>query len=380
MEVLDVLMPRYHQLQLKGFQKGYFDPSKTKFYAYTLLSVKDEDYEDLYNFFLYDKGYSQFEKQDEERYRIYNEDGSYIHKDVSQLVSENIFKYISLVFHGMLYEKEWYILDGCYYSDKADESKIIQEIERSWDFGKPWWENMTFQPILEYREELDYNKICNALSIKETEKFKHDNLKMIHTYLADLPLEERPWRREKQFATDRDFVGQLWIVGHIKQEQKSKLNNTFEIYINEAVFKPFVQILRNINPDIFYKTETLFGRDCYPLIYPHTKEHILCILNAEKASGEGRLFYFLYIAATMEIYEWLKPTPQSIFGHYAEVIQEDIRDFSEWGLDFALGEPSVTMDDPVFWEEHILKKEAGDYIYLKKVDYQNHKQDIYPLF
>ena len=52
MNALEILSTRFSKLELKGLRKGYFDATGTKIMAYTLLPVKDPDYEDLDRFCL----------------------------------------------------------------------------------------------------------------------------------------------------------------------------------------------------------------------------------------------------------------------------------------------------------------------------------------
>ena len=173
-----------------------------------------------------------------------------------------------------------------------------------------------------------------------------------------------------QPAEQREFKGQPWLVGHLKQEEKSRINRAFEVYINEAIFLPLVKHLKIRYPEKFAQTETLYPVH-YPLIYPHSKDQVLCIVKALNASKQSRLYYFLYVVASKELFQWTKPEVHEVPGHHAEWILEDIKDLSIWGNEFSFHEPSITMDDPVFWQQHVFKQHQNKFVYLTPIDSLN---------
>ena len=139
-------------------------------------------------------------------------------------------------------------------------------------------------------------------------------------------------------------------------------------------------MLRRGEPDEFAETYSLYHERYFPLIYPHTKEQVLCVVKAKNNQGKSRLYYFLYLPAQKQLFEWIKPVPRPAGGHYSFYIQEDIKNLSSWGDEFDLHEPSVTMDDFSFWKEHVFKKENDSFLYLKELNLPNHQRDLYPLF
>ena len=170
------------------------------------------------------------------------------------------------------------------------------------------------------------------------------------------------------------------MVAYQKQEIKEKINRQFEAYINVAVFVPLVKMLKNQRPDEFAETHTLNHPDYFPLIYPHSKEQVICVVKAVSKTGNSRLYYFLYLVAEKKLYEWTLPTPANAAGHHAFHISDDIKDFSNWGNEFDFSDASITMDDPRFWQEFVLKEENDRYEYLRPVQVVNNQHEIYPLF
>ena len=81
------------------------------------------------------------------------------------------------------------------------------------------------------------------------------------------------------------------------------------------------------------------------------------------------MYYFLYIQGTGKMFQWTKPAVREVPGHHAEWILDDIKDLSSWGNEFTFHEPSVTMDDPVFWHEHVLKKEGDRFLFLLPMEW-----------
>lgn len=382
MTVLQILAARFGKLQIKGFRDGYFDDSGTKLIAFTLLPVNDEDYEDLYNFHLHNKGHlMQLKEPDDRRTRNDLGDGTYTSKSIGELITDDYLKYVSIFFTGILYNNEWFISDStCYYSE-ADEGLVIENIYRRFGGDGYGWNSHSFSIVQEYQEEIDYGRITQMLEEQTGRKIdRFADYKEIYSFAMGLQSDEIPKHKIKQSANYRQFTGQPWIVAYKKQELKDQMNRHFEAYINEAVFIPLVQVLKNTRPAEFCETHTLYHPDNYPLIYPHTKEQVLCIVKAIDQSDKSRLYYFLYLLSEKRIFEWTFPVPSSAYGHHSFYILNDIKKLSLWGDEFDFGNPSITMDDPVFWNEYVIKKEGDQFQYLRPVDINNNMRDIYSLF
>jgi hypothetical protein len=220
--------------------------------------------------------------------------------------------------------------------------------------------------------------MLSELTGKSLDQFR--DYREVGAFVQQLAKEQVPKRQVKQPPNFRQFIGQPWVVAYHKQETKEKINRQFEAYINEAVFVPLVKMLKIQRKDEFAETHTLYHPDYFPLIYPHSKEQVICIVKAVSKAGNSRLYYFMYLVAAKKVCEWTLPTPAAATGHHVFYIIDDIKNLSAWGNEFDLSDPSITMDDPQFWNEYVLKNENGDYKYLKPVQVQNLQADIYPLF
>ena len=102
--------------------------------------------------------------------------------------------------------------------------------------------------------------------------------------------------------------------------------------------------------------------------------------KAAKKETNSRLYYLLYHPGEKKLYEWTRPVARAAGGFHVFYIQEDLNGLSDWGNDFDIFEPSVTMDDLNFWNEFVFKKENEKYLFLKEVHVKNNRKDIYPDF
>ena len=365
MTVLEILQRRLDPVQLKGFKKGLFDETGEKLFAYTILSTKDEDFDWLYLQFLRDRGYSHSSSpEDEEKYKIYNPDGTYSYKGVEQLVEEKIFKFTSLLFYGTQFQGEWFIFYE--HSFGETEKEMAKENDRIISMG--FFKSSVFHPVSETMESPDFYKLTKMISEKLSKKLDWPkDMSIIRENMDLIPSNERPKRVEKQYANLREFIGQPWLVAHLKQEEKSKVNRLFESYFNESVLLPFLKKLRIERFNDFISLHPLYSPDYFPLIYPHSKEYVMAIVKAINVQEKSRLHYFVYQTSTKRMFEWVKPTVHEVPGHHTEWILEDIKDFSSWGEEFDFHEPSITMEDATFWNEHVFKKENGRYLYLEEL-------------
>lgn len=351
------------------FAKGRFSKEKDKLFAFAVLSVQDPKYKDLYNWFLKDKGFS-FTIRDEKRYNNYREDGSYSSKGPEQLVEEGIFQFVSLQFYGVSFDNDWYILTEISYHEDTEKETVIKEIETKHLRRKNLFDASAYQPLSESSRHIDYQRATEILSKRLGKQLSWINdSHVVFEHFREIPRDQIPWEEVKQSVEYREFIGQPKVAVYFRQEQKSNINRAFENYINEAVFLPLAHNLRTQQPEKFVKTLGLYS-ERFPLIYPHSKEYVLCIMKVIDAKKHSRLYYFLYLLSSKQLFQWTKPEIKAVPGHHAEWILEDIKDLSTWGDEFSFHEPSVTMDDLRFWNEHVLKKEGDNFLYLKEIEYK----------
>jgi hypothetical protein len=162
MNILQILETRFNSVLLKELQEGYVDETETKFMAYSIHSLNKDDFEDFYNFYLHNHtGYSTHQKNntDDEKYRSYNDNGSYSLKDLKQLVAESIIKHIVFTFYGIFYKNDWYIIDefSCFEENtKEDTQAFFKEMHMSPNALKL---NELFKEVPQFRKEIDYKKV-----------------------------------------------------------------------------------------------------------------------------------------------------------------------------------------------------------------------------
>ncbi|HSZ85641.1 MAG TPA: hypothetical protein VK787_06400, partial [Puia sp.] len=106
-------------------------------------------------------GYSTHQKNntDDEKYRSYNDNGSYSLKDLKQLVAESIIKHIVFTFYGIFYKNDWYIIDefSCFEENtKEDTQAFFKEMHMSPNALKL---NELFKEVPQFRKEIDYKKV-----------------------------------------------------------------------------------------------------------------------------------------------------------------------------------------------------------------------------
>lgn len=365
MTVLEILQPRLDPLQLKGFRKGCFNDQKDKFFAYSILSVHDKNYDFLNNMFLDNQAHGHRVVGDERKYNVYNQDGTYRGKTVEELIKENIFKFVSLRFYGVLFEEEWFILYEILYHEETNELDVEIDLDKTYLHAA--FQSSLFMPIPEYEQQINYNELIRLISKRLNKELNlRKDFSVISEEMKSIPKDEIPKKQIRQYANLREFVGHPWLVGHIKQEQKSKMNRAFENYFNEAVLLPFLKKLRVERFEDFSVLHTLYSPEHFPLIYPDSKEYVIAIVKAVSSDEKSRLYYFVYQDSTKQMFEWTKPPIHEAGGHHSEWILDDIENLSNWGREFDLHEPSITMDDENFWKEHVLKKEHDHYLYLKE--------------
>ena len=97
MTIPEILSLKYPAVFVSGFREGNFDESGTKLYAYSILNVKEPEFEEISSSIT--TGYSYiWHDENHEQYVIDNGDGTYTSKHLEQLVQEEIFKFLAIKF------------------------------------------------------------------------------------------------------------------------------------------------------------------------------------------------------------------------------------------------------------------------------------------
>ena len=193
MTVLQILEPRFDKLILKGFQNGWFNASRDKLFAYAVLSVKDEDYEDLYSWYLQKNATSYYPKE-KKQYHNYNDDGSFSLKGNEQLVAENIIKHVALWFYGIDYQGEWFVMFSCSFHEENDKQEISNCIEEQFE-GQFGFQTGVFETIPEYREEIDFGALRKIVSEELGREVGLRDVDLLFSHTANWPREKMPRKK-----------------------------------------------------------------------------------------------------------------------------------------------------------------------------------------
>jgi hypothetical protein len=323
----DILWPRIEKPLLEGFFGGKFNEAEYRFYAATLVSIKDVEY---YNF---EYHHSKLESwaakyHDSEKTQKLVSDNSWQSKSMRECVGDGAFHYFSILFTGVYHEGDWYILKNLtFYGDQ----KSAEEIKE--DFDSPFyhsWDNMLFKP----NEPKTYNIAGKPVSYR------------------DVQLEE--------------FKNDPFIAANIKQQKKEKVNKAFVNYVSEAFLYPFFDKLRLY--DLAKYTAFVPLRIQHVMIFPKDKKQVIICPFVENSEGEQYLKYYLLEPASGHFYEWTyfdsKIYDGTFFG--GDLIINDLKTVSDWD-DIGFLDSSRTLDDENFWQEYVFKQKDGEYFYLKPV-------------
>ena len=325
-EVLAILRPRLPDWALEGYYAGLLSPEGTKLIAYTWQPIERND-PNIYRFseFLALCGGAHVSTgTTEEELRVYNDDGSYQFKGVERCLGEGVFHSYSLELTAALHEGNWYI--GCdlhFFGSQMDEGAAKRYNARG-TADADYFEKGLFSP---YRTRTLSGERVRDVSYEE---------------FMDLP----------------------WIISLVKVEEKEKVHRAFTTYMNLAFVKPLFERLRIRYPEEYVKFCYRYSED-YTLLFPEHRKYFLVVTLAENEQLGYRLAWFFFDTATETFYRWKYPQARYNGPHdYTPDIIEDIKDISSWDHQQFLGS-TRTLDDSRFWEEFVLKKEDGAYVWLE---------------
>lgn len=330
-EIYALLDVRVERILLKGLYLAVFNNEKDKFYAASFVDIDKEEYYKVGYYLEKPGAFSAFYKPGDERRRKYTTNGSWSDKTEDECVAEGIYKYYSVRFTGVFHENDWYIvLEVSYFSDELTEDESKGFIKKM--IGDNYWQSSRFMPY---------------------EDFILSNGKKLHS------------QQYQQFGN----VPQ--IVAHLKQQKKEAINRAYIRYINEEVFFPLTQKLKINYPESYYDfSSSLFQTDDFALFFPESKKYVIAATVCHKRKGARTVAYFLYHSATSEVFKWIYPVEkefenvQSCQGNIIEQMK-NISIFDD-ALYLAYSH-LLTLDDPLFWENYVFKKEEGRFIYLKEI-------------
>ena len=325
-EVLAILRPRLPDWALEGYYGGLLSPDGTKLVAYTWQPI-DTKAPNISHFLqlraLGDGGHVSTGTTEEDVW-FYDDDGSYQRKGMERCLEDGVFHSYSLEMIAAQHEGNWYI--GCglsFFGSQMDEGGAKRHNARG-TADADFFEKGLFAP---YRTSTSSGERVRNVSYEE---------------FGDLP----------------------WIISLVKVEEKEKVHRAFTTYMNLAFVKPLFERLRIRYPEEYVKFCYRYSED-YTLIFPEHKKYFLVVTLAENERLGYRLAWFFFDTATETFYRW--KYPQARYGDqhdYTPDIIEDIKDISSWDNRQFLGS-TRTLDDSRFWQEYVLKKEDGAYVWLE---------------
>ena len=323
-EISSILVPRFEKRILEGLYGGVFDVEKDKFYAATLVKIADVNYEEFeYLHGLFNAHSSAF--HDQEKTKKFIDANTWQHKSIKECIEEEIYTYFSVLFIGMQFENEWFILkELSFYGNLASEEELKEHI------GRYSFDSELFSP----KQPFEYltNGKRTAIRTPEFEEF-----------------DEAPY-----------------LVALIKQDRKAKINALFSSYFHEEYIAPFFLKLKILYPNNYTAFSAL--RHCYTLIFPQHKNDVLFCALVKNSDDKWQLTYFLFDRKTSLFYTWkyFKSIAYDFSFFYGEIIINDLKQLSNWDHDGFL-DSSCTMDDPNFWREFVYKQENRHYLYLEEI-------------
>jgi hypothetical protein len=326
LELLTLLEPRTYERELYGFRGGRFNSDRTKFFAYTYGRFDSAEFDDYHWVFLNFGGHSSM-GTDTTREQKWIDDHSYHMKGMEECIKEGIYEAWSINFTGMLYEEKWFLSKGLtFWGEQMDEEKSISWLTRGWS-DPEFWSKGSFGPPM----------ALNGLNGQPVRNIEEE-----------------------------EFSPAPWLVTSIKRDEKEKINQAFEQYMNVAYIDPFLQRMRIHSPEEYVDFSPIFGN--YTLLYPRERSHFLLVAISKHREKGYRLVWFFYEPASSTFYRWTYPQIRYSKGYYfdGEDLIVVLKDISEWN-DGRFLNSSRTLDDPNFWAEYVLKKEAGQYLWLEAV-------------
>ncbi|WP_343704527.1 hypothetical protein [Chitinophaga sp.] len=322
--IYDLLYPRVDPFMLKGYYGGVFNDMQDQFYAASYVNkvLEDQDLNDLKLFF---EGYtivSQISANTPEglHWASLSPEEQY---EAAQMEPDSKREYsgYSASFYGALYRGEWYVLPSVSVFCGMNEGDVMQLNTPEHVFSRDT-----------YRSVSQTTWATNAVTMRE---------------FADAP----------------------WLVAHLLQQKKERINHAFRHYFTATTLAPLAAQLRLRYPEKYDVLDGLFGARHFTSIFPEHKQFVLLGTAARgRHDTAGTLRYLLYQCKSGEVFEWTYFSNRAeIRGHYPELVITQLKTISPWDeVDYL--HSSCTLDDDRFWEQYVFAKENGKYRYLKKLE------------
>ncbi|MEC5145576.1 hypothetical protein [Chitinophaga sp. 212800010-3] len=332
--VYSILERQVSEYLLNGYKADVIDAEVGRFYAYTFVNLRPEDYEIASSLSRFITSGCSVWGSDEEKSRVYSEGGRcYSMKSHDQCIQEGLYHAYAIKFYGCFYDGWWYILKELSYFGEHISREAAQDRLSAGGELASFLNNTIYLPMEPYF----------SISGQDEEK---------------LP-------RGVEYL---EFVGIPELVAYQKQQQKSAICRAFTHFMNQDIFLPFKERLRVFRYEEFSALTPLYSND-FTMIYPNTREYILIPAFVKDIQGTYRLYYFFWHTADRKMYTWtyFEPEVAGINHHYSSVIIENLSKISHWN-EIGYLDSSCTLDDRAFWNNYVLVKAPdGEYKYLTEL-------------
>lgn len=171
------------------------------------------------------------------------------------------------------------------------------------------------------------------------------------------------WKSEER--ENRKYIGMYELVAaQMKDSVKNEIKRKDSI-VGATIFIPFYESLLKKYPLEFSKYA--FNYKNIIIISLSERNVFISPVMITDSKGEKTLRFFVTSIGEKHIYEWIYFTPKVLKPddwHFGSDVVDLLSTVTEWNFSFE------TLDDPKFWNEYVLLKNNGTYMYLKEIHYQ----------
>lgn len=237
---------------------------------------------------------------------------------------------------GVKYNDQWYYEKSnvTYFKPESlnEGKKVYFNNLQNWNFFKKdgaefnpeFWESELFQKVRDLKKDPDWDKYGNGM-----------------------------WMTDE--INNRDYIGLYEIVAKELRAKNSQLNDEFEAYIKERVLEEVFDNLKKSYPDR-YATTSING-----IICPKDRSMAVVPVLITNKKENKRVSYF-FVFKNGQTYQWnyfeSSEVPTNFYG---PLIVDQIGSLSDWNFSVD------NLNDPAFWNNYVLKKTNGAYVYLSEI-------------
>ncbi len=293
---------------------------KTKFVAFFIEQVSSQDFKDLTK-----------NKKDKNVKTISPNDI----KDKEFL--DEIPRTYAYIIKAVKYNDKWYYEKSkvTYFqvnSINQGEEQYFNNLQQ-WNFFKEnstelnpdFWETNLFEKVPDLKKDPDWDKYGESI-----------------------------WKTDE--VNNRNYIGLYEIVADSLRKEKQSKNTSFEVQLNENVFKPTYEILKKNRPNNYSKLSV------HSLVYSENRDLAINPVLVTDYQGIKKLHYFVAFKDPPKLYEWNYFEPSVIESNlFGSEVVDQIGSLTEWNFSVD------NLNDVKFWNQYVLLKQGNDYKYLKEI-------------